>query len=247
MVDVEICVNGDTVENVRSAVTAAFIGGASRVELCSAMHVHGLTPPAALVAEARTAFCHRPGLMVMIRPREGNFVYTQQEIVEMQRQIYASAQAGADGVVIGVLEEDNTVARGQLKELAETGRTCGLQLTFHRAIDATPDPVESMEILVNAGVGRILTSGTPWGQNKGALDGREKIQQMIERARGRIEIIIGGGIDPGNVGEILTSMPLKTGLISVHAFSGAQENGVTTAKAVQRLVSAVHFSSSVIF
>ena len=102
MIPVEICINSDNLTNVRQAVEVAYRGGASRVELCAAMQSHGLTPDPVHIHAARAAFHARPGLMVMIRPRAGDFSYTRAELDLMHRQIHEAAQAGADGVVFGV-------------------------------------------------------------------------------------------------------------------------------------------------
>ena len=140
MIKVEVCVNSDSISTVHAAVQAAYRGGASTVELCSAMEFDGLTPPAEHIREARTAFRERKGLMTMIRPRKGDFVYTHAERETMERDILKAAEAGADGVVFGILQkEDNAIDARSLAHLIRTAQSCGLRTTFHRAFDAAPD------------------------------------------------------------------------------------------------------------
>lgn len=241
MIKVEACINSDTILNVQKSVSAAYSGGASTVELCGEMHYDGLTPPMDHIVEARKAFPVRKGLMVMIRPRAGDFLYTNDEIRIMQRQIHTASEAGADGVVFGTLQRNGAQpAIDPLMKLIETAFTCGLKVTFHRAFDALSKPLESLELLIDSGVHRVLTSGTPWGHNSSALDGIIKLQELIEHSKGRIEIVVSGGINLSNVVTILNRLPLESGNVSVHAFSGVQENGITTAKAVKLLVDAVN-------
>jgi len=114
-----------------------------------------------------------------------------------------------------------------------------LQITFHRAFDATPNPLETLDQLLELGVNRILTSGIPWGQNGNAMDGVVKLNQYICQVNGKIEIVIGGGVNPLNVKAILNNLTINKGNISVHAYSGVQENGTTTTGAVKALVDAV--------
>lgn len=240
MIKVEVCINCDRAQGVCDSVGAAYLGGASTVELCSAMQFEGLTPKREHIVQARKAFKNRPGLFVMIRPRAGDFCYTESELQRMQQQISMAAEAGADGIVLGVLQEDNNrISVEALEELVKTSRSFQLKVAFHRAFDVTPDSLEALDVLIESGVDRILTSGTPWGGKGTALSGISKLKEICERAGDRIEILIGGGINSGNVGTILRALPITTSKVSVHAYSGVQENGVTTVKAVETLVRAV--------
>ena len=119
-ISVEICINCDGPQDIEDSVGAAHAGGASTVELCSAMHFDGLTPSVDQISAARLAFDNRPGLLVMIRPRQGNFLYSPKEIVAIHRQIEAAATAGADGVVFGALNEARCLALDVCRELIKT-------------------------------------------------------------------------------------------------------------------------------
>jgi copper homeostasis protein len=240
MIKIEACINSDTIDNVQNSVKVAYLGGASRVELCSSMQFDGLTPSKEHIIEARKAFGNRKGLMVMIRPRKGDFSYSKPEILEMHRQIQMAAEAGADGVVFGVLNKnDNRLNKNVFQELLQTSNANNLHVTFHRAFDATPNPLETLDQLLELGVHRILTCGVPWGRKGNALDGIGKLNQYIYQVNGKIEIVIGGGVNPSNVKEILSNLTIIKGSVSVHAYSGVQENGITTARVVKALVNAV--------
>jgi copper homeostasis protein len=177
--------------------------------------------------------------MVMIRPRGGDFAYSPEEISIMHQQIEFASTAGANGVVLGVLSgHSKLIAIPQLKSLLQTAHNCGLTVTFHRAFDATPDPFQSLETLINFRVDRVLTSGIPWGLKQTALDGIRILGELIEKSRSEIEIVIGGGITPAAVTQLHELLPLDRGRVSLHAYSGALVGGNTTAEAVRALVNA---------
>jgi copper homeostasis protein len=157
----------------------------------------------------------------------------------MLDQIDAAAAAGADGVVFGALHgPDNRIDCAASRRLLAAARRHGLKTTMHRAFDATPDPDAALDALLDLGVDRVLTSGLPWGRRGSALDGVERLACTIERAAGRIEVVLGGGVNPANVGPLLARLPLHLGRVSVHAYSGAQIGGQTTVDAVRLLVNA---------
>lgn len=239
MVNVEVCINSDSKQSVHESVNAALKGGASTIELCGAMHLDGLTPNMQQIIDARKAFIDKPGLMVMIRPRAGNFCYSNHEINLMCEQIKMSADVGADGIVLGTLFNNNTLAIDSLNKLLDIANKYKLISTFHRAFDATPNPLETLDLLIELKVNRILTSGTGWGQNKTALDGVDRLSQIINKSNGQIEIVIGGGVNNNNVDAILKQLPLLNNKISVHSYSGAQKNGYTDIDKVKTLVNTV--------
>jgi copper homeostasis protein len=239
MIPIEICIEASQPTAVERAVSAAYRGGAATIELCAAMHLDGLTPSSGCLAAARLAFRQRPGLMAMIRPRAGDFCYTPVELALMLEQIDAAAAGGADGVVFGVLHAaDQRIDRAASRELLAAARRHGLKTTMHRAFDATPDPDATLDALIELGFDRVLTSGLPWGQPGTALDGADRLAQTIRRAQDRIEVVLGGGISPANVGPLLARLPLELGRVAVHAYSGAQIDGQTTVEAVQLLAAA---------
>jgi copper homeostasis protein len=179
-------------------------GGADRVELCSALFLGGLTPSFGTIQEAKRRL--KIPVVVMVRPRGGGFAYSEAEMASMERDTEAAVEAGADGVVFGILQADGRIDVPRCKRIRELiGKR---QAVFHRAFDVTPDPFEALEQLVDVGITRILTSG----QKDSVPEGVELIRQLIERAGERIEIFPGGGIQSWNVKEIVE----RTGCGQVH-------------------------------
>ncbi len=241
MIPVEICIEASEPAAAAQAAGAAALGGAATIELCGAMHLDGLTPSPDCLAAARQAFGQRPGLMVMIRPRAGDFRYSPAELALMLEQIDVAATGGADGAVFGVLRAtDGRIDLIANRRLLVATRERGLKATMHRAFDATPDPDAALDALIELGFDRVLTGGLPWGQPGTAPDGVARLARTILRAGDRIEVVVGGGINPANVGPLLARLPLHAGRVSVHSYSGAQFGGRTTVEAVRELVAAAN-------
>lgn len=191
--------------NSVASAFAAEAGGAARVELCSALEVGGLTPSHATIAIAR----ERLGIPVhvLIRPRAGDFVFDDLECEVMQRDIETCKALDCAGVVLGVLDADGEVDVSRCRALMDAAR--GLSVTFHRAFDFARDPERALETVIALGCDRLLTSG----QAAHALAGAETIHKLIERARGRIAIMPGGGIDAHNIAAVAQA----TGAREFHA------------------------------
>lgn len=237
-IGVEICVDSPSIDTVTASVTASYRGGASTVELCGSMDLGGLSPSCEAVLAARNAFGNRKGLVVMVRPRDGDFVFDDTEIEQMKREIDIAAASGADGVAIGMLRSpDNRVDTAALKRIADKCSAYGLAMTFHRAFDATPDPRETLDICIDHGVSRILTSGLPWKSPGTALDGTAGIAATIRHARGRVEVVIGGGVSSLIAPGILASIPLDIGPVSLHAYSSVLVENRADLNAIRTLVS----------
>lgn len=234
-VRVEICINSTTSTAVQQNVAAAFRGGADTVELCSQMELDGLTPEREHIAAARAAFGDRPGLMVMIRPRAGDFCYTPDEVNEMRRQMDTAVAAGANGVVFGLLNGP-ALAVAEMRQLTEWAHSLGLIVTCHRAFDAVANQAEALEQLIEIGVDRVLTSGTPWGSSLPATAGIAQLAELIRQANNRLEIVIGSGLDPHNAPALLAQLPLTAGRLAVHSYSGVLDGEDVSEKMVSRLV-----------
>lgn len=173
---------------------AAEAGGADRLELNAALSLGGLTPSLGTLVEVRQAT--RLPLFVMLRPRPGAFCYSPAEYRVLRRDLDLLLNNGADGIVFGILNEDATVDRLRCREVV---RQAGNHpVVFHRAFDLTPKPVLALEMLIDLGVGRVMTSG----QQRTALAGASKIAILVNQAAGRIEVLPAGGINSDNVVEL---------------------------------------------
>ena len=174
------------VDSVESAINASS-GGASRIELCSNLIIGGTSPDLALVREIRKHTDIR--IHALIRPRFGDFCYSKYEMEIMKSQIRSLKEAGVEGVVIGVLDEDGNLNIPAMKELI--AEADGTSITLHRAFDMCRDPFRTLEEAIELGIHTILTSG----QKQSAWEGRELLCQLIEKADGRIDIMAGAGIN----------------------------------------------------
>jgi len=187
------------VESLNAALAAAE-GGADRIELCTDL-AHGGTTPDEKVLRACRAQLTIP-VFVLIRPRAGDFVYTEAEHQAMLEQIRGAKAAGADGIVTGALTDPGASPRGQPNEsrtidLIAAARP--LPVTFHRAFDACDDLSAALEILLRLGVERVLTSGGA----PTAPEGAGRLDRLVVQSSGRIEILAGGGIDAKNVAALV--------------------------------------------
>jgi copper homeostasis protein len=206
---VEACV--ETVDGAR----AAEAGGAGRIELCAGLIEGGTTPSAGVIAEARERIAIP--LFVIVRPRGGDFVYSDDDLAVMRRDIATAVSAGADGVVIGALTSAGRVDSVIVRELVELARP--MQVTFHRAFDVTRDFADSIEVLVDAGVDRVLTSGGA----ATAVEGIATLASLVRQAADRIVVMAGGTITESNAAQIVR----ETGVREIHV------RGERTVKVVQ--------------
>jgi copper homeostasis protein len=181
------------------SLAAAIAGGADRIELCSALELGGLTPGPGLIALAAQA---PMPVMAMVRPRSGDFVFSRPDVEAMRADIAAIRTAGLAGVVLGASKPDGRLDEEVLKLLVEA--SAGLSLTLHRAIDLVPDWRKGIDLAVELGFDRILTSGGA----ANAPAGRDTIADMLAYAGERITIMAGSGITPANATELM-ALPLK--------------------------------------
>ncbi|MGM9484292.1 copper homeostasis protein CutC [Roseateles sp. NT4] len=194
----EVCVDG------AAGLEAAMQGGADRIELCSSLATGGVTASAGLMALASRLPIP---VIALIRPRSGDFVYSNAEELAMLRDIETAAELGLAGIAIGAMTGEG---RLDLPMLGRLGRRAqGLQLTLHRAFDLVQDQATALEEAVTLGFHRILTSGGALSATAGAA----QLASLVEQSRERIAILAGGGITPRNVRALLQS----TQVSEVHA------------------------------
>lgn len=198
MIGLEVCV--DTLAGLEVAASLRI----ARIELCGALAVGGISPPVGLIAAARG--CPVP-VHVMIRPRGGSFVFSIAEVAAMEAEIAAVREAGLAGVVLGASLPNDRLDEAVLKRLAEAAG--GLERTLHRVIDLTPDLPVALEIAAGLGFTRVLTSG---GATHAAA-GAATLARLVRASGGRIAVMAGGGITPGNVAALIG----RTGVTTVHA------------------------------
>ncbi len=195
---IEVCVEG-----VDGAVAAAE-GGADRIELCASLIEGGITPTMGTIRAAVAAV--GVPVMVMVRPRGGDFLYSEREFASMLDDVRAVRSSGAAGVVFGCLTADGAIDEGRTRALVEAARP--LSVTVHRAFDMTADPVEALEALVRCGVDRVLTSG----QQVRGIDGVALLGRLVRQAAGRIVILGCGALDEASIGVVAR----EAGLSELH-------------------------------
>jgi copper homeostasis protein len=184
---------------------AAVAGGADRLELNCALPLGGLTPSTGLFAEVRRRVS--VPVIVMVRPRPGGFAYSDADFEVMLQDARSFIASGADGLAFGVLKPDGTIDVGRCRQVRDV---CGgHEAVFHRAFDVTPDPGVALEILIDLGFTRFMTSG----QAESALAGADAIAELRCRGTGRIEVLPAGGISPHTVADLVS----RTGCDQVHA------------------------------
>lgn len=202
----EVCV-----ASVEDAIVAER-AGADRIELNCALEVGGLTPSIGMIRETLQSV--GIPVIVMIRPRPGSFCYTGQELRLMTRDIEAAIEASAGGIAVGVLTAEGLVDT----KFMEYARSLCEVVVFHRAFDLIRDPSAALEQLIDLGIARVLTSG---GATR-AIDGAERLRQLVRQADSRIGVLPGGGIGPDNVVDLVR----QTGVSEVHGtFRGARPSG----------------------
>ncbi|MGI2259816.1 copper homeostasis protein CutC [Shewanella sp. GXUN23E] len=231
----EICVSTDDLDRLPRNVMAAQYGGARRIELCSDMKQQGLTPCKRAVKLAREFWGPTRGVLAMIRPRGGDFNYSDHEVRQMGKSIRELALAGADGVVFGVLDAQRQLEIKANEYLLDIAAEHGLSVTFHRAFDAVANPLVAIEWLKSSQVSRVLSSGCHWpGANMNA-EARSRLVWLLERLDGALELVIGGGLKEANVKGLLELLQPVGLPYSLHCHSAVLREGATECSLVSRL------------
>lgn len=195
----EICAN-----SIQSAINAQE-GGAQRIELCCNLEQGGLTPSPATIRLVRNKLAIE--VFVLIRPRIGDFNYSEIEFEQMQKNISFCRKEGVDGVVFGVLNEKGKIDLPKNKLLLNLA--AGMQTTFHRAFDCLENPLEDLETLIKVGFDRVLTSGLA----PTAVEGKDLLKTLIKKADSDLIILPGSGLNSHN----LLSFLEETNAKEIHA------------------------------
>ncbi|MBK7287706.1 MAG: copper homeostasis protein CutC [Flavobacteriales bacterium] len=199
--------------------------GADRVELCSGPLQGGTTPSWGMITAAMEL-----GLPVfpMIRPRGGDFIYNSEELDVMWRDIRACRELGCPGIVAGAQRSDGSLDVGLMKRIVQEAGT--MAVTCHKVFDQVPDPSSALEVLIEAGCARVLTSGL----HANALEGARIIKQLVAQAAGRIVVMPGGGVRSENIAEIIAA----TGATEYHssAITANSTDHIADPNEVQALV-----------
>lgn len=219
----ETLINGYKLEICSSSLYSAkqaAAGGASRVELCQNLENGGITPSYGQIKLTRQQLAI--GIHVLIRPRGGDFLYSEDEFQQMREDVRFCRDIGCDGIVIGLLEPNGHVDKERTSILVNDAGP--LTTVFHRAFDRCLDPMQALDDIIEIGCQRLLTSG----QEATAWEGRVLIQELVQRSKGRIEVMPGSGVDESNIKILLK----ETGARSIHS------------SAKERIPSAMDYQSS---
>lgn len=191
------------VESIDSAIESEN-AGVDRIELCSDLSIGGITPSYGLIK--LTVEKLSIPINVLVRPRGGYFIYSEQEFEVMKRDIIFCRDNGVNGIVIGILLPNRSIDKERIHQLINIAKP--MSITFHRAFDEVQNPIETLDILIDLKVDRLLTSG----QMPNALAGIETIKNLADHAKDKIIIMPGGGVDEGNISEIIK----RTGVKEIH-------------------------------
>ncbi|MDR6403466.1 MULTISPECIES: copper homeostasis protein CutC [Chryseobacterium] len=179
--------------NPESAIIA-YENGADRIELCDGLSEGGTTPDFEITKQLREKISIP--IFVMIRPRGGDFTYSDEEFKQMKSELILLKSLKVDGFVFGILDENDEVNIQQNKELVELAKP--YPCSFHRAFDRAKDLENSLEKVIECGFKTILTSG----QKPNVSEGKENLKTLVELSNGRIEILVGGGLRSRNIQEL---------------------------------------------
>lgn len=197
MITLEVCAN-----STQSAIEGQK-GGATRIELCANLSEGGTTPSLSQIE--KTIEYTDIQLNILIRPRSGDFLYSDLEFEIMKQDVHHCGQAKCDGVAFGILNSNGTVDMERNKILVTIAHQYGMSVTFHRAFDRCANLSKSLEDIIELGCDRILTSGGA----ATAPEGKDAIKQLINQADKRIIVMPGGGITEENIAELVQCTGLK--------------------------------------
>lgn len=210
------------IDSVESALNAER-GGANRLEMCANLVIGGTTPSPCLFKEVRRRCKIR--IHVLLRPRFGDFCYTDNEFHILKEEVKIFREMGADGVVVGVLRPDGTLNMEQMRQLVEEAGN--MSVTLHRAFDVCRDPFEALEQAKSLGIRTILTSG----QADSCLAGKELLAELVKRAAGEIDIMAGSGVDADVIRKLYPQVKTRayhmSGKVTLDSAMAYRKEGVS--------------------
>jgi len=201
---VECCAN-----SVESAINGQ-IGGANRIELCTNLEVGGVTPEKGEIIKAKDKLSIP--IRLLIRPRSGDFVFSENELLQMIADIEFCKELGYEGVVIGALHKDGSINKEQTKAMVKVAKP--MHSTFHRAFDEGNNLIQNLEDVITSGCESLLSAG----QSNNVVDGISNLEQLVKLAKGRITILAGSGVNQNNAEALY-----KIGIRNFH-LSGSKRN-----------------------
>ena len=216
---VECCAN-----SVQSAINGE-LGGANRIELCTHLEVGGITPTREDIIRARELL--NIPLHVLVRPRSGDFVFSEKEMVQMLADIQFCKKLGCEGVVIGALHKDGSINKEQTKAMVKAAKP--MHITFHRAFDEGNNLQQNLEDVIACGCTLLLTAG----KSDNVIDGISNLEQLVKLAKGRITILAGSGVNQSNAEALY-----KIGIRNFH-LSASKKNQNSKVETDDLLIKAV--------
>ena len=201
---IECCAN-----NVQSAINGAK-GGATRIELCENLPVGGMTPKHEDIIKAKEKLTIP--LHILIRPREGSFIYNDDEFNQILTDIAFCKNIGCSGIVIGALKIDGSINKNQTKAMVDSAKP--MHVTFHRAFDEGNNLAKNLEDVIACGCDTLLTAG----QNNNVSHGMSNLKKLVSISEGRINILAGSGVCHENIKDLF-----KIGIRNFH-LSGSEKN-----------------------
>ncbi|MEJ6473384.1 copper homeostasis protein CutC [Pseudoalteromonas piscicida] len=234
--NLEICLNSLPSDLLQQNVQTAFASGATRVELCSNLRCGGLTPAThAITAVSQLLPC--AGECIVMLRNEAHFFIDATILKQLQRALELIAAAGATGVALGFIDHRKEIAKAYCQSLIASAKSLGLSVTFHRAFDAAQHWQHAADTLLELGVDRVLSAGSPWLSQQSAIQNITRLENLLYALKGEIELVIGGGVDSKSAATLWTLSEL--GPLSLHAHSDAHNaNGEVCSQRVKALITA---------
>jgi copper homeostasis protein len=206
---------------------------ADRIELCSAVELGGLTPSLSLILAVKRDLTIP--ICVLVRPRAGDFVYTDEEFDIIKNDVIWCRDNGIDGVVVGCLDENNELDAPKMKELARLAYP--MEVVCHKAFDRTPTPSVSLDKLISWGYDRVLTSGGA----KNVIEGKAELARLVKQSAGRIEILAGGTVRSENVIELVQNTGVQQVHSSANRFYAEKNCSESDLEEVKKIVECLKF------